>query len=64
LDSGRLLITMTQNIVDENGKLVSSRVFDEEFDTVLSATGRGADTAGLTLDKAGVNCTVKGSCLF
>jgi hypothetical protein len=60
LDSGRLLVTLLQNVVDENGHVTSTRTFDEEFDTVLSATGRGADTAGLNLSLAGVVATTKG----
>lgn len=61
LDSGRLRVTLTQSLTDEKGQPAGTRTFDEEFDTVLSATGRGADTAGLALNLAGVTPTLKGT---
>lgn len=47
LDSGRLLVSWK----------VDDAVIEEEFDTVLNATGRNPDVEKLALDKAGVKLT-------
>eukprot|EP00494_Astrolonche_serrata_P029904 UN30171 len=59
LKTGKLKVTYIETRTDKDGKATKTTKTDE-FDTVLFATGRSADTTGLGLDKAGVKTNKKG----
>jgi len=54
LENGRLKVTYKQKLGDPNALIAKVKVVEEEYDTVMFATGRYADTAGLNLEAAGV----------
>lgn len=54
-----MVVTFKQIIRENDAEI--EKVFDEVYDTVLYATGRGADTQGLNLKSAGVEALSKGT---